>query len=106
MDLSTSLPAKWTWWAGILEFLDPSKKRRISGSVRWTARWVARVCRNAWGLTSYEVREMHGLPWGPVRQTAFDVVDGAMGRSVPRWPGFARYSPYGMVAELRALLLG
>lgn len=56
------------------------------------------------GLLPDEVREMYGLPWGQVPQTAFDFVDGTLGRSIPRWPGVVRYSPYWMVAELRGRL--
>jgi uncharacterized protein (DUF2236 family) len=58
------------------------------------------------GLLPGEVREMYDLPWGAVRQTAFDFVDGAMGRAIPRWPAFIRYSPYWVVAELQARLGG
>lgn len=53
------------------------------------------------GLLPPEVREMYGLPWGPWRQAAFDFADSAMGRSIQRWPGVVRYSPYWMVAEWR-----
>lgn len=56
------------------------------------------------GLLPDEVREMYGLPWGALRQTAFDFVDGAVGRSIPRWPRLVRYSPYWWLAEWRVRL--